>query len=99
MSGMAKCIQIGCPNQRPILRARAPSFLSSFRVYAKCIWLDETNWYVCPNMGILFLTHNSADCCQIYFYILVTITPLDKHNYNTGRVSMQSRADSKVSDS
>ena len=24
-----------CPNQRPILRARAPSFL------AKCIWLDE----------------------------------------------------------
>ena len=28
-----------CPNQRPILRARAPSFLSS-----KCIWLDELSY-------------------------------------------------------
>ena len=32
-----------CPNQRPILRARAPSFLSS--KYAKCIWLDEVQIY------------------------------------------------------
>ena len=37
----AEVSKLSCPYQRPILRARAPSFLSSFRVYAKCIWLDE----------------------------------------------------------
>ena len=39
----------GCPNQRPILRARAPSF----RVYAKCIWLDEGSRQASATIGYL----------------------------------------------